>query len=48
LITLTAFLIIVVLVFILRTRVLGLRIRESFSQNGGLSNDLKHFETYLP
>lgn len=48
LITLAAFIIIAVMIFFLRTRILGVRIIESLNHNTGLINDLKHFEVYLP
>ncbi len=48
LITLAAFIIIAVMIFFLRTRILGIRIIESLNQNTGMTNDLKHFEVYLP
>lgn len=46
--TVLAFVIVAGLLFLLRTKILGLRLNESLNSEHGLMNNIKHFEKYMP
>ena len=46
--TLAAFIIVGVMIFVIRSRILGIRITRSLGISSRLINDLRHFDRYIP
>ncbi len=45
--TLAAFIIVGIMIFVIRSRILGIRITSNFGVSSRLVNDLSHFDRYI-